>query len=184
YTFDPEKGGEIIFYYTVDEIDNITVKFHRIKGSGFEETPFKTDRPKGRVGTKLNLKNDSSYFKEVMPKGYHYATKDELTDKKDSAGNPLKQPDKEVEYVKDGRQEEEKIYIVGDANSSITVNFVDMKTGQVVLSDRPKGKTGDELDLTENSDYLGGKEQELQRKNYYYASENELKEGQKYPGKV
>ncbi|MCO6530463.1 hypothetical protein, partial [Lactobacillus sp.] len=188
WTLTPDSGKEIIFYYTANELNNIKVEFIRIKDGTLYQTPVKTDIPNGHTNEILEINDNSDYIKGVMPKGYHLAKENDLTNLKDENGNSINLPVTQPSNITfDGVERTEKIYIVGDANSSITVNFVDVKTGQVVLSDRPQGKTGDELDLEScknDGDYIYKKLQDLQVKNYKYASGNELKEGQKQPGKV
>ena len=111
----PDKGKEVIFYYTADEKDNITVSFIDAN-SNAEITP--AYKPTGNhTGDTLDISGNG--LANHLPKGYHYATAAELKDK------GLKQPNNPIYKPED---QNPKVYVIGNkvaANdeNALTVHY-------------------------------------------------------------
>ncbi|MCO6530386.1 MAG: MucBP domain-containing protein, partial [Lactobacillus sp.] len=124
YTFDPENGGEVKFYYTANEVSNITVNFF---DANHPERKVGETKPTGHhTGDELNLLGKE--VTDKVPEGYHIAKDEELKNLKDSDGNVLSQPTN----PKYGTEEQNpKVWVIGnkvEANandkSAITLHHV------------------------------------------------------------
>ncbi|MCO6530105.1 KxYKxGKxW signal peptide domain-containing protein, partial [Lactobacillus sp.] len=110
WTLSPEGGKEIIFYYTADSLDNITVEFIDVTtGKKLGST-----KPTGHhTGEELDLNGTEVTSK--IPAGYHIAKGDEL--------NGKEQP-KNPKYTTEDQTKQ--IFIIGDiiendAKNAVTV---------------------------------------------------------------
>ncbi|BDR59701.1 lectin-like domain-containing protein [Xylocopilactobacillus apicola] len=150
-----DGGHEVTYYYTADSIDNISIQF--VNASDPTKKVGMPYIPSGHV-TGDNLKVDSDEVKGHVPAGYHVASKAEL----DDLGSSLTQP--ELVYgVTSGVQ---TVYVIGEAQSNITVHFLDAKTlkelGTVTPKENPDSnsnpkasyRTGDVLKLDAASNYV------------------------------
>ncbi|MGL5885949.1 MAG: MucBP domain-containing protein, partial [Bombilactobacillus sp.] len=150
YTFKPEDGGEVAFYYTADPQKNITVNFVNAKTN---QTLEETYVPEGHhTGDDLDLsdpdRTDSqSELKNHLPKGYHYAKGDELN------GNT--QPGN-VKYTSSAQTV--TVYVAGNkvaANdtNALTVHYYLKGTTQKLKEDRKVGgQVGVETTIKKDAD--------------------------------
>ena len=130
WKLDATQGKEFVFYYTADETDNITVNF---VDANTQEV-ISTDKPKGHTGEHLDLSQNGKGVQK-LPKGYHYATADELKDK------GLKQPENPT-YTTESQSKD--VYVVGNkvaANdeNALTVHYYLKGTTQKLKPDRKVG---------------------------------------------
>ncbi|MCO6530254.1 MucBP domain-containing protein [Lactobacillus sp.] len=166
YTFDPEKGGEIIFYYTADELNNITIDFVDIKDTKIGDSY----KPKGYIGEKVNLTDEG--LKGHLPKGYHVATGDEL---KTGTGNETKTQPKNPEFKADNQNTTPvKVIVAPNVMNYITVEFVDKDNGVVLYTDKPEKRFKEELNLSSSESYVKGILDKLALSGYVFDRSDQL----------
>ena len=95
---DPTKQQTATIYVTADPQNNVTINYINAKNGTSVGDPYK---PKGTTGAPIKLKGG-------IPKGYHYASDDELT------GTGYMQPDAATTVYTTGRQTI-SVYVMGDS---------------------------------------------------------------------
>ncbi|BDR57531.1 lectin-like domain-containing protein [Xylocopilactobacillus apis] len=141
------EGKEIIFYYTANELSNLTVHFVNAKN----DNEVTHDNPAGKTGDTLNLSAAGDYLKDKMPKGYHYATGDELNGKTQPENPEYKATPQDVTVYIAG----DKVADDGTADNGIKIHHYLQGTTKTVpgMSDTFKGGlVGDTLTISPEDD--------------------------------